>query len=224
MRLRRLKGRGRVLIDSSVHPQTIDVIRTRTSFNDIEVLVGDIDSMDLDRNDIICALVQYPGTNGKIRDYDAVSKKVHAGKGYLICAADPLSLSIMKPPSTFDADMVVGSTQRFGVPVWYGGPSAAYFATRKKFVRNMPGRLIGMAPDSQGKNAFRLTLQTREQHIRLDKATSNVCTAQALLASMASMYSCYHGPEGLRDIASQVKLLQQKATNGAAALGFASPN
>merc|ERR1719146_53193 len=157
-------------------------------------------------DNVICAVVQYPGTNGVAADFSSLSDAVHKVKGYVIASADPLALTIMKPPSMMGADIAVGSSQRLGVPMFYGGPSAAYFATKKAFVRNMPGRIIGMSKDRFGIPALRLTLQTREQHIRQDKATSNVCTAQALLASMSSMYMVYHGPAGLRDIAHAVKL------------------
>jgi len=220
MRLRRLKGqRGKVLLDLAVHPQTIDIIRERAKYLDLEIVVGDLTKMTVGDN-VVCAMGQYPGTDGKVKDYTATAAALHAKKSYLIVGTDPLALTLMKPPSTMGADIVVGTAQRFGVPMWYGGPHAAFFATRKEFIRNMPGRIIGWSKDAQGNPGMRLTLQTREQHIRLDKATSNVCTAQALLASMSSMYMCYHGPEGLRQIAHAVKLCQQQATNSIQALGF----
>jgi glycine dehydrogenase len=219
MRLRKLKGTGRILLDANLHPQTIDVIKARCDNFDLQVIVADLEAMPVTDN-VICAVVQYPGTNGVAKDFSSLSEAVHAVKGYVIASADPLALAIMKPPSAMGADIAVGSSQRLGVPMWYGGPSAAYFATKKAFVRNMPGRIIGMSKDRFGNPGFRLTLQTREQHIRHDKATSNVCTAQALLANMASMYCAYHGPAGLRQIAGQVKLLQQKCTNAFQDLGF----
>jgi glycine dehydrogenase len=219
MRLRKMKGTGRVLLDANLHPQTIDVIKARCANFDLQVIVTAMDAMTVTDN-VICAVVQYPGTNGVVSDFSSLSDAVHKVKGYVVASADPLALTLMKPPSTMGADIAVGSSQRLGVPMFYGGPSAAYFATKKAFVRNMPGRIIGMSKDKFGNPGLRLTLQTREQHIRQDKATSNVCTAQALLANMASMYCAYHGPAGLRQIAGQVKLLQQKCTNRFQELGF----
>merc|ERR1719201_943671 len=163
------------------------------------------------------ALVQYTDTAGTIQDFSGLADTLHKGKAHLVVAADPLSLCMLKPPGEFGADVVVGSTQRFGVPMWFGGPSAAFFATSKKQVRRMPGRIIGESLDRLGDPALRLTLQTREQHIRLDKATSNVCTAQVLLANMAAMYCVYHQTSGLKQIAARVHPMTQMFVNELAA-------
>jgi glycine dehydrogenase len=221
MRLRRAKGTARVMIDAACHPQTIDIVKDRAANFDVEVIVASLDEMTIsDSHDLVCVLVQYPGTDGIARDFSALAEKVHSKKGYVIAACDPLALTLMKTPASMGADIAVGTSQRFGVPMWYGGPHASFFATKKQYIRNMPGRIIGASKDRHDKMGFRLTLQTREQHIRQDKATSNICTAQALLANMAGMYMCYHGPEGLRQIAGQVKLLQQQTTNAVRASGF----
>jgi glycine dehydrogenase len=221
MRLRRAKGTARVMIDSACHPQTIDIVKARAANFDVEVIVASLDEMSItDKHEYVCLLVQYPGTDGIARDFSALAEKMHAQKGYVIAACDPLALTLMKTPASLGADIAVGTSQRFGVPMWYGGPHASFFATKKQYIRNMPGRIIGMSKDRHDNKGFRLTLQTREQHIRQDKATSNICTAQALLANMAGMYMCYHGPEGIRQIARQVKLLQQQCTNGVKDIGF----
>ncbi|CAE7260637.1 GDCSPB, partial [Symbiodinium necroappetens] len=167
------------------------------------------------------ALVQYPDTTGRFDDYSSIAQALHKNGAYLTVAADPLSLVLAKPPSEFGADVVVGSMQRFGVPMWFGGPSAAYLATSKKQVRRMPGRIIGESVDRLGNPAYRLTLQTREQHIRLDKATSNVCTAQVLLANIAGMYSVYHRKDGLQKIAKKVHGLAQLFASEAGKAGMA---
>merc|ERR1719326_2716252 len=221
MRLRRAKGTARVMIDAACHPQTIDIVKARAANFDVEVIVASLDEMVIsDSHDLVCLLVQYPGTDGIARDFSAMAEKVHEKKGYVIAACDPLALTLMKPPAKLGADIAVGTSQRFGVPMWYGGPHASFFATKKQYIRNMPGRIIGASKDRHDKMGFRLTLQTREQHIRQDKATSNICTAQALLANMAGMYMCYHGPEGIAAIAGQVKLLQQQCTNAVKDIGF----
>merc|ERR1719361_3199124 len=165
------------------------------------------------------ALVQYPDTNGVLEDFSGVAAALHKNGAHLVVASDPLALVIAKPPSEFGADVVVGSMQRFGVPMWFGGPSAAYLATSKKHVRRMPGRLIGESKDRLGNPAYRLTLQTREQHIRLDKATSNVCTAQVLLANMAAMYAVYHRSDGLDKIAKKVHTLAQLFARNLSTMG-----
>merc|ERR1719361_1400665 len=170
------------------------------------------------------ALVQYPDTNGVLEDFSGVAAALHKNGAHLVVASDPLALVIAKPPSEFGADVVVGSMQRFGVPMWFGGPSAAYLATSKKQVRRMPGRIIGESMDMLGNPAYRLTLQTREQHIRLDKATSNVCTAQVLLANMAAMYAVYHKTDGLVKIGRRVHALAQCFANELMGLGIPVSN
>jgi glycine dehydrogenase len=165
-------------------------------------------------------LLQYPGVNGDVRDYRALAEAVHAAGGYVIVAADLLALTLLTPPGEWGADVAIGNTQRFGVPVGFGGPHAAYIAVRDEFKRQMPGRLVGVTVDAQGKPALRLALQTREQHIRREKATSNVCTAQALLAIMASMYAVYHGPQGLKTIALRVNRVARCWRPGAKKLGY----
>ncbi|MEM9540211.1 MAG: aminomethyl-transferring glycine dehydrogenase [Cyanobacteria bacterium P01_E01_bin.42] len=193
-------------VADTCHPQTIEVILTRAKPLDIEVIVGDPELFDF-QTSIFGALLQYPATHGAIFDYGSFIAKVQEMGGLVTIAADPLSLTLLTPPGEFGADIAVGSTQRFGVPLGYGGPHAAYFATREKYKRQIPGRLVGVSKDRDGKPALRLALQTREQHIRRDKATSNICTAQVLLAVIASMYAVYHGAEGLKAIALRVRKL-----------------
>ncbi len=199
------KGRGTVfLVAQDCHPQNIEVVRTRADSLGVEVVVADPLSADLDRLNLFGVLLQYPSTNGEIHDYRALCERVHQKGALVAVSADLLALTLLVPPGEFGADLAVGSTQRFGVPMMYGGPHAAYMATRDEFKRSMPGRLIGLSIDSEGKGAYRLALQTREQHIRREKATSNICTAQALLAVMAGMYAVYHGAEGLKRIALRI--------------------
>ncbi len=199
----RLKDANNVLIDVRCHPQTISVVTTRAAALGLGVLVQDVRDFAADRG-IFAVLVQVPDTLGTVGDFSALTQRVHAAGALLIAAADPLALTLIAPPGEWGADIAVGSTQRFGVPMGFGGPHAAYLATRESFKRTMPGRLVGLSRDAQGRPAYRLALQTREQHIRRDKATSNICTAQVLLAVVASMYAVYHGPEGLRAIARRV--------------------
>ncbi len=200
-------------------PQTIDVVRTRAEPLGIEVRV--VAPAALAAEDAFGVLVQYPGADGEVRDYGALAQAVHARGGLLVAAADPLALAILTPPGEWGADVAVGSTQRFGVPVGFGGPHAAYMATRDELKRSLPGRLVGVTVDAQGHPAYRLALQTREQHIRREKATSNICTAQVLLAVMASMYAVYYGPRGIERIARRVQRLTAILKAGLVRAGFA---
>jgi len=194
-----------IVVSSDCHPQTIAVIQTRAEPLGVMVIVGDVLSYE-PGNDVCAVVVQYPGTTGVIHDFAPLFEKTHKAGALCIVAADPLSLSLLRPPGEFGADIVIGTTQRLGVPLGFGGPHAAYLATKDEYKRIMPGRLVGVSVDSHGEPAMRLSLQTREQHIRRDKATSNICTAQVLLAVMASMYAVYHGPEGMKKIARRIHL------------------
>jgi glycine dehydrogenase len=195
--------RNTFFVADNCHPQTIEVVRTRAKPLGIEIKIENFSRFKFD-NAVFGALVQYPATDGAIYDYAEFVKQAHEAGALVVVAADILALTLLKPPGEFDVDVVVGSTQRFGVPLGFGGPHAAYFATRDQYKRHMPGRLVGVSHDAEGRPAYRLALQTREQHIRRDKATSNICTAQVLLAVIASMYAVYHGPRGLRAIAQRV--------------------
>ncbi len=205
-------------VDRDCHPQNIAVIQTRAAPLGIEVIVGNPDKMEADK--VFGALFQYPGTYGHVRDFTDQISALHAAQAIGIVAADPLALTLLKEPGEMGADIAVGSTQRFGVPLGYGGPHAAYMATKAGHARAMPGRLVGVSVDSHGNRAYRLSLQTREQHIRREKATSNVCTAQALLAVMASMYAVFHGPKGLKAIAQRIHRKTVRLANGLEAAGF----
>jgi len=214
------KTRNEFFVSDKVHPQTLEVMQTRADYFGMKLIVGDWRTADIASMDKLCgALVQYPDTTGTIEDFTTLAETLHKNKSHLVVAADPLALCMMKPPSEFGADVVVGTMQRFGVPMWFGGPHAAYMATSLKQVRRMPGRIIGESIDRLGNPAYRLTLQTREQHIRLDKATSNVCTAQVLLANMAAMYGVYHQTTGLKAIAARVHALTKMFVNELAKLG-----
>merc|ERR1719498_504587 len=214
------KKRNEFFVSDNVHPQTLEVMQTRAKHFGMKIIVGDWKSTDFASMKNLCgALVQYPDTTGTIEDYSELAKALHKNKAHLVVSADPLALCQLRPPSEFGADVVVGTTQRFGVPMWFGGPHGAYLATSLKQVRRMPGRIIGESLDRLGDPAFRLTLQTREQHIRLDKATSNVCTAQVLLANMAAMYAVFHGTEGIKRIAARVHALAQVFINELAKFG-----
>ncbi|KAL7121920.1 hypothetical protein ACP275_01G014000 [Erythranthe tilingii] len=199
------KGKKKTfIIASNCHPQTIDVCRTRADGFDLKIVVCNVEDVDYKSGDVCGVLVQYPGTEGEVLDYGEFIKNAHANGVKVVMASDLLALTVLKPPGELGADIVVGSAQRFGVPMGYGGPHAAFLATSQEYKRIMPGRIIGVSVDSYGKPALRMAMQTREQHIRRDKATSNICTAQALLANMAAMYAVYHGPEGLKTIAKRV--------------------
>ncbi len=210
-------------VDEDCLPQTIDVIKTRAEPLDIQVVVGN-PHRDLDADDVFGVLLQYPGASGQINDYRELISKIHQGKALVAVAADLLALTLLTSPGELGADVAIGSAQRFGVPLGFGGPHAAYMATREKYKRSLPGRLVGRSKDSQGNEALRLALQTREQHIRREKATSNICTAQVLLAVMASMYAVYHGPQGLRAIAESIHAQTSTLAAELNAAGFALQN
>src|SRR6476660_9786200 len=212
-------SRNRFFVADNCHPQTIAVVRTRAKPLGIEIVTGDFSDFEFD-DTVFGALVQYPATDGVIYDYEKFAKAAHDAGALLVVAADILALTLLKPPGEFGADVAVGSTQRFGVPLGFGGPHAAYIATRDQFKRHLPGRLVGVSHDAEGRPAYRLALQTREQHIRRDKATSNICTAQVLLAVIAAMYAVYHGPNGLRAIAQRVHDFAAKLAQGLRQLGF----
>ncbi|KXU35060.1 glycine dehydrogenase (aminomethyl-transferring) [Cephaloticoccus primus] len=221
-------GSARFFVSGHCHPQTIDVVRTRAEPLGIEVVVGDHRSFDFasaaagvgeGQPATVGVLVQYPDTRGSICDYEDFFARAHAAGALCVVAADLLALTLLRAPGEFGADIAVGTAQRFGVPMGFGGPHAGYLATRDAHKRQMPGRLVGLSKDAQGQPALRLALGTREQHIRREKATSNICTAQVLLAVMASMYAVYHGPQGLRRIAQRTRLLTQLLARGLQALG-----
>ena len=205
-------------VADDVHPQTLDVVRTRARYFGFEIIQGSSD--ECPDEDVFGALIQYPSTTGNIQDLSDLVEEFHQKQALVIVACDLLSLALLKPPGEFGADVAIGNTQRFGVPMGMGGPHAAFFATRDGFKRSLPGRIIGVSKDARGNTALRMAMQTREQHIRRDKATSNICTAQALLANMAAFYAIYHGPEGLKTIAQRTQLLTRKLASGLKQAGF----
>jgi glycine dehydrogenase len=213
-------------VSSLVHPQTIALIKTRAEGFGINVIVGDHKTFKPADHNLCGGIVQYPATDGSLGadEYEAFIADVHAAGGKAIVASDLLALTSLKPPGEFGADFVIGNSQRFGVPMGYGGPHAAFFVTRDEFKRQMPGRIIGVSRDASGQPALRMAMQTREQHIRRDKATSNICTAQALLANMAAMYAVYHGPAGLRAIADRVSGMARVFAAAGAELGYMAPS
>ncbi len=209
----------KLFVDEQVFPQTRDVLITRAAPIGVQIIVGDYKTAIIDES-YFGSIVQYPNNLGSIENYTAFHASVHAAGGNTIMACDLLALTLLKAPGELGADVAIGSTQRLGVPLGYGGPHAAYFATKDEFKRGMPGRLIGVSIDAQGNRALRMALQTREQHIKREKATSNICTAQALLANMAAMYAVYHGPKGLKNIATRVSELTQSLSKALKELGF----
>jgi glycine dehydrogenase len=215
-------GRKAFFVAADCHPQTIAVVETRAAAAGIEVRVGRPEEIDFKSggSDLLGILLQYPTTEGRIVDYGPLSERAHAAGTLVVVAADLLALTLLRSPGELGADVAVGNTQRFGVPLGYGGPHAAYFATRDEYKRQLPGRVIGVSKDARGKTAYRMAMQTREQHIRREKATSNICTAQVLLAVMAGMYAVYHGPEGLKRIARRVHALTLTLAAGLSRLGY----
>ncbi len=202
------------------HPQTIDILKTRSEPIGVEIVVGDYKKLDVTESKLYGLLLQYPATDGSVEDYSNIIAAAQEHSVHTVVAADLLSLTLLTPPGEMGADVVVGTTQRFGVPMGYGGPHAAYFATKENFKRQIPGRIIGVTQDAEGKPAYRMALQTREQHIRREKATSNICTAQVLLAVMAGMYGVYHGSKGLKNIASKIHGLTKLTKQGLEAFGI----
>jgi glycine dehydrogenase len=218
------KNANKFFVDQHTFPQTIDVLKTRSAPIGIELVIGDINSLDITDANLFAVFIQYPNNNGAINDYTAFIQSAHERDVFVSMASDLLALTLLKSPGEMGADVVVGSSQRFGVPMGFGGPHAAFFATKEDFKRQMAGRIIGASIDAQGNPGYRMALQTREQHIRREKATSNICTAQVLLAVMAGMYGVYHGPEGLKKIAGRVHALAKALDQGLAALGLAQVN
>jgi len=211
--------RPRFFVDRNIFPQTLDVLTTRALPLHIEIVVGDHRTAEIDGT-YFGAMIQYPDDKGSITDHRSFIDRVHQAGGYVAMATDLLALTLLTPPGELGADVACGSAQRFGVPLGYGGPHAAFFSTRDEFKRAIPGRIIGVSIDAHGNRALRMALQTREQHIKREKATSNICTAQALLANMAAMYAVYHGPEGLKNIAKKVAMLTQTVAGALKELGY----
>jgi len=212
--LRASRKRNQFLVADDCHPQTLDVLKTRANPIGIELVIQSTDDFEFNEN-VFGALIQYPATDGKVTDFTNLCEQAHDNGVRVAMATDLLSLAILPSPGEIGADVAIGSSQRFGVPMGFGGPHAAFIAAKEEFKRKMPGRIIGVSQDSHGNRALRMALQTREQHIRRDKATSNICTAQVLLAVMAGMYAVYHGAEGIRAIA---KTVHQKTKNLASAI------
>ena len=211
-RVSKNKTANTFFIEQHCFPQTIDVLKTRADCFGFDIVIGTRESIPTEG--IFGALLQYPDTLGNVADLSDSIKQLHSQNAIAIVAADLLSLALLKPPGEMGADVVTGTSQRFGVPMGYGGPHAAYFATKEEFKRSVPGRIIGVSIDRRGRKAFRMALQTREQHIRREKANSNICTAQVLLANISAMYAMYHGPKGLKDIARRIHRLTSILSNG----------
>lgn len=210
---------NKLFVDENIFPQTLAVINTRSKPQGIEVIVGDYKAFNSDSS-YFGAIIQYPNSNGNIEDYREFTEKLHAVECKVAVATDLMALTLLLPPGEWGADIAFGSSQRFGIPMYYGGPSAGFFATRDEYKRNIPGRIIGLSKDAYDKSAYRMALQTREQHIKREKATSNICTAQALLATMSSFYAVYHGPEGLKNIAKRIHSSTALIADELEALGY----
>ncbi len=214
---------NKLFVDKNIFPQTLAVINTRMEPQGIKVVVGNYQDVNL-ADGFFGAIIQYPNSNGNIVDYTAFAEKAHAADCKIAVATDLMALTLLVPPGEWGADIAFGSSQRFGIPMFYGGPSAGFFATKDEHKRNVPGRIIGVSKDAYGKSAYRMALQTREQHIKREKATSNICTAQALLATMAGFYAVYHGPEGLKNIATQIHSATALIADELKELGYAVLN
>ncbi|WNM60934.1 aminomethyl-transferring glycine dehydrogenase [Candidatus Nitrospira neomarina] len=213
-----LQGRT-FFVAEDCHPQIIGVLQTRAKPLNISITIGNPDTLDFSNDETFGILLSYPSTDGTLRSYEALVQKAHEAGALVVVSTDLLALTLLVPPGEWGADIAVGSSQRFGVPLGYGGPHAAFLATKDSFKRNIPGRMVGVSKDAHGQTAYRLALQTREQHIRRDRATSNICTAQVLLANIAGMYAVYHGPEGLKNIATNVHHLTALTAEGLRRLG-----
>lgn len=218
------KTANKFFVDENTFPQTIDLLKTRSAPIGVELVIGDVTKLDVTDADLFAIYIQNPDNNGAIKDHTAFIADAHRNNVFVVVGSDPMSLLLMKSPGEMGADVVVGSSQRFGVPMGFGGPHAAFFATKDEFKRQMPGRIIGVSVDASGNPAYRMALQTREQHIRREKATSNICTAQVLLSVMASMYAVYHGPKGLKKIAGRIHGLTKLLATGIEALGLKQVN
>lgn len=216
--------RSKFFVSETLHPQTIALLETRAPTFGIEIVRGDWQSADFSAADYCGAIVQNPATDGTIADFTEFCARAHEHKTRVVLGTDLLALTMMKSPFDMGADIAYGSAQRFGVPLGYGGPHAAFLSTRDEFKRTLPGRIIGVSKDMSGGRALRMALQVREQHIRRDKATSNICTAQALLANMAAMYAVYHGPIGLAEIGARTNLMAKTLVVALAKLGYRIPS
>ncbi len=218
------KNANTFFVDENTFPQVIDLLKTRSEPIGVKLQIGNVASLDITNADLFAVYLQNPNNNGEIKDHTAFIESAHEKEVFVVMGADLMSLLLMKSPGEMGADVVVGNSQRFGVPMGFGGPHAAFFATKDEFKRQIPGRIIGISIDAQGNPAYRMALQTREQHIRREKATSNICTAQVLLSVMASMYAVYHGPEGLKKIAGRIHGLAQILSSNLEALGYKQLN
>ena len=219
-----ITGRQAFFASEGCHPQTLAVVRTRAASLGLHLDIGPVDEINWERASYGGLLLQYPTTDGTFRNDHDLVRRAHDAGTQVVVATDLLALTLFNPPGAFDADIAVGSSQRFGVPLGFGGPHAAFLATREDYKRQIPGRIVGVSKDSQGRTAYRLALQTREQHIRRDRATSNICTAQVLLANIAGMYAVYHGPDGLKRIAERVRGLTLVLAEGLTRLGCRVPD
>ncbi|HEX6225905.1 MAG TPA: glycine dehydrogenase (aminomethyl-transferring), partial [Chryseolinea sp.] len=218
------KNAVKFFVDQNAFPQTIDVLKNRATPLGVELVVGDLDGLDLNDEALFAIYLQNPNNNGAVKDYAPLIQSAHEKEVLVAMGADLMSLLLLKTPGEMGADVVVGSSQRFGVPMGFGGPHAAFFATREEFKRQIPGRIIGASMDASGNPGYRMALQTREQHIRREKATSNICTAQVLLSVMAGMYAVYHGPQGLKQIAGRIHALTKSLDQGLKRLGLKQLN